>query len=678
MADILFEISDINEVIIKARKDNNLYTSISQLEDDTAKIFDIDKKSSLSQSSSIVDINIPILWNCNSEIINQIIPSVKKLPKLPDIYNHLFDYCNNNKLNIKTYNGFIICGKILDSVSNCIAVPDIFDLYFYDNTSHSKFSNNAFVCDNDSDKDKDNDNIFNIGPFIDIKIHKKVYSSPTEILLSLPKYIHRFCFDCKKLQYYASVMFYLELDRLCGTEFSDIVRANSYFKELNVKISKYGLFHQIVNTIDIDKLMEQTKQNKPDKPDNLDSKDNDYETLDDEGFTPIERALIIYSTLVDPLLLKNMKNIIDILCTFSYRRPPYLFCAMISARQPEVNFNSVYDSLISCTNKYGLALTKYKNKNNQDNSKYTIFDINTYVIRELLYGNNIDNIVDYIKFINYCNFDYNVLLYAKNLLRSVLPKIYHERSAQNIYEIILMSEFTDIFNDIGWNTKLSNNFVRNIVPRLLENLCFSSLLYLVKMHYNIFDFKYSKPLVLFVADSKLNITENDCVKVLKFFYKYSHDFSMDLSDKNGDTFIHRLAINKPELLSSVLNYFGKKITSSSKNKSGDTFIHILTKKKNIEIIRSLIDFVKPILNVQNNNGETPLIIAARMKDEVLFSLFNTYGANKLCRDKYGNTVYHYICMNEMFIGSVIIETENEYGLKPSNYTVLNNYWNFKQ
>jgi len=46
-------------------------------------------------------------------------------------------------------------------------------------------------------------------------------------------------------------------------------------------------------------------------------------------------------------------------------------------------------------------------------------------------------------------------------------------------------------------------------------------------------------------------------------------------------------------------------------------------------------------------------------------------------DIYGNTVYHYICQNELCIGLDIINKENIFGYKPSDYSkISNNYYYF--
>jgi len=41
---------------------------------------------------------------------------------------------------------------------------------------------------------------------------------------------------------------------------------------------------------------------------------------------------------------------------------------------------------------------------------------------------------------------------------------------------------------------------------------------------------------------------------------------------------------------------------------------------------------------------------------------------------FGNTVYHYICMNNMFIKSKIKLTNNKYGYSPLDYTNLKTYY----
>jgi len=659
MADILFNISNINELISKVRHDSKLYMSCRNFEDNIAKFFEIDKK------TSVLDMNFPLLWNFDSESL--IIPYTKAIQKSPDIYNYLLEHFTNLKIDIKINNGFVICGKILESITDQISAPNSYDIFIYDSITHSKFN----------DLIKNGDYMFEVKPDHHVKIHKKLFSSPVEILININKYTNRICFDCRKQDFFATVMFYLDLDKLCNSSDNDIVRANIFFKIISNRVTKFGQFHKIVNSMNIDEL-----RNLQSNSDFLNNPD--FEILDDEGITPIERALRIYFSLENPLLKKNMKDIIDVLCGFNYRRPPFIFAyAMLQQMITKIDLSSLYDSLNLCVNRYGLLINGNSIKLNS--SEMMVSSINTFVVRELLYQNNVEDIIDFLKYINYKDFDHNILLAGNDILRILLPKIYTSLNSRYIYEIVLRSEMVDIFNAIG-KPMFHDNFIKIIVPQLLENSCYISLLYLIKMQYPIFKIKYSKPLLHFIADSKLNITENDCEKVIKFFYKYSNDLSyfIHTGDKNGDTFMHRLSINKPNLIPFLLNMSICKdvdiksfIKLQSKNKNGDTFLHSLVRKKYIDIVRQIIDIIKPIIDLQNNNGETALIISARNNDETFYSLLKKIGANDSIKDKYGNTVYHYICMNEMFIGSVIIETCNEYGYKPSYYTVLNNYWKFK-
>lgn len=658
MADILLNISSINELLFKVRKDIELFTYFKNFEDGIVNFFDIDKK------SSILDMNFPLLWKLDSNTL--MIPHIKSVPSYPDIYQVLLEHAINLKVDIKSCNNFVICGKIIECITDQIYSPNTYEIFFYDNSSYIKFT--EFI--------KNTGDLFDIKNY-HIKIHNKIFSSPLEILINIDKYTNRICFDCKKLDYFATVMFYLNLDKLSNDD-NDLVKANIYFKTVNNRITIFGKIHRIVNSIDIDKLRNFQV--------NLDLSNSDYEILDDEGLTPIERALKIYLSLENPILQKNMKDIIDVLCQFNYRRPPYIFAyVLLQHTTSKIDLNSIYDSLHSCINKYNLLFN--------DNgikplicSDIIIPSINTFVVRELLYQNNAENIEDFIKYISYKDFDYGVLLVGKDNLRTLLPKIYTQSNSRLVHEIILKSEMIDIFNFIG-KPKFNEIFIKAIVPQLLENSCYLSLLYLIKMQYPIFKLKYSKPLLHYIADSKLIITDNDCMNTIKFLNKYFDDITyfLYLSDKNGDTFLHRLSINKPYLIHYFLNISLDKDTNiksliklHSKNKNGDTFLHLLVKKKYIDTIRLLIDIIKPIINLQNDNGETALIISARNNDEILYSLLKLNGANENIKDKYGNTVFHYICMNEMFLGSVIIETDNEYGYKPAHYTNLNSYWKYKE
>ena len=88
--------------------------------------------------------------------------------------------------------------------------------------------------------------------------------------------------------------------------------------------------------------------------------------------------------------------------------------------------------------------------------------------------------------------------------------------------------------------------------------------------------------------------------------------------------------------------------------------------------------IKPeLINLQNKSYETPLIISAKNKQEDYIYFLKGIKADMNISDLYGNTVYHYICLNELCIGMAIDNKENIFGYKPSDYCKISqNYYYF--
>lgn len=110
--------------------------------------------------------------------------------------------------------------------------------------------------------------------------------------------------------------------------------------------------------------------------------------------------------------------------------------------------------------------------------------------------------------------------------------------------------------------------------------------------------------------------------------------------------------------------------------NGDNILHYLCRTSYIDIIKKII-FIDGLNNVKNLDGNTPIIEAAINSQEDIVYLLKSINADLNITDKYGNTVYHYICLNELCIGMAIENKENIFNYKPSDYCkISNNYYYF--
>lgn len=69
------------------------------------------------------------------------------------------------------------------------------------------------------------------------------------------------------------------------------------------------------------------------------------------------------------------------------------------------------------------------------------------------------------------------------------------------------------------------------------------------------------------------------------------------------------------------------------------------------------------------------MISAKSSQEDIIYYLKGIKADMELTDIYGNTVYHYICQNELCVGMDIENKENIFGYKPSDYSkISNNYY----
>lgn len=112
--------------------------------------------------------------------------------------------------------------------------------------------------------------------------------------------------------------------------------------------------------------------------------------------------------------------------------------------------------------------------------------------------------------------------------------------------------------------------------------------------------------------------------------------------------------------------------------NGDTFLHKLCHAGYYEIIQHNIRRVISLIDSKNTMNKTPAIIAAEKLHEEIFYVLKGLNADLEISDIYGNTVYHYICLNKICPGMLIINKKNKYGLTPYDYCkIAPKYYHFQ-
>jgi ankyrin repeat protein len=131
------------------------------------------------------------------------------------------------------------------------------------------------------------------------------------------------------------------------------------------------------------------------------------------------------------------------------------------------------------------------------------------------------------------------------------------------------------------------------------------------------------------------------------------------------------------LIKLIIENNNETIFESTDNLKNNVLHYLCMKDDVINLIKQVIIIKPDILNYQNKSYETPLIICAKFLQENNLYFLRSIKADMDLADINGNSVYHYICLNELCIGMDIENKENIFGYKPSDYCKIStNYYYF--
>lgn len=347
------------------------------------------------------------------------------------------------------------------------------------------------------------------------------------------------------------------------------------------------------------------------------------------GFTPIEYAMKLYLTCCSFELQHSYKSIIIKLTKIIYKR------------DPRIMFDHVLLSTIKNAYSY----------DHKQVAKLQINGINDKIVSWLLINGDINSTLNFLKHNNKIDL-ISIAKYLHSIqkldgLRKLLSKI--QLSKKDFYDVVFETEMIDLLNE----QIMEENYIKEIVKDLILGNKYLSLLYLIKSTKNFFDLSFEKSLFFYKVD----------YKIYKLLLKYG---------KLPKEIFHHVAESE-----NCINVFDLLIQNGANindtDKQGNTFLHSLVKNnnKNTELI---LNNLEEIINNQNSMGETAIILAAKLGNEHLVELLKNYGADLNKKDELENTVYHYICANNILLGSNINESKNKAGLTPINYTIYKKYY----
>ena len=310
-------------------------------------------------------------------------------------------------------------------------------------------------------------------------------------------------------------------------------------------------------------------------------------------------------------------------------------------------------------------------------------DIDDFILRYYIELDLEEKFYSYIKFLNK-RLSGNIINYLIKYSPEKIIKYGIKRklfSKHHLYKIILESEELQHFSTMtkAYVEKIDPQMIMNYFDMIINNSLSKSFYYMYKIDSSILSIKDDDGNTILHLLSEVNFNENFINLILTL-----EENLLMTKNSLGETPLlmhsrrqHHLILNL--LLQYIIhNNMDSLLEDIDNNKN--SIYHILSKSdSNLPLFKLFIQSpsTKLIINKQNSSKQTPIIISTIHQSENIFYLLQTSNANLSIKDAFSNSVYHYICLNEMCIGMAIEDKPNIFGFTPSDYCKISKtYYHF--
>jgi len=473
---------------------------------------------------------------------------------------------------------------------------------------------------------------------------KKKYKTPSQILLQ-----HGFLKRVGWIggDFYVSSMFIIEFQKhidLFNQSFVDPIFGYPYDPLDVYHMPKQDTTHPIklIDMADLEHLLKMKKKN--------------FNTLyvvkgkTSKKITCIEYCLEKYVREQHPIFISQIKQMILYLNEHVYIRPPFLYAKMLKMND---SHKELYELLLDGKNKYNIEDTNF--------TPSSINNLDMYIVEHCIKNDKYEWLITYIEYIGSVIDSAIIKLIIKYMAIHILKRLIVDKVITDLnlmYYAIFMTQEIDLFKHIDYNNDLAVNYVEDI----LKNSLIRSFYFIVKMDQSIINMSFDgcKNILHYVSpNNSMEITKN----LIELINRLKPEL-IDLKDDNNETPILYHSKHNPTLIGLFLEF---DFDSTILDNDGNSFMHHLCKHNQTGILKNAIKKFPALLNLPNKNSESPAIIACQSNHEDMFYTLKGFGADMNAQDRYGNTVYHYICNNSMCLAMIIDNTKNYFGLTPENY-----------
>jgi hypothetical protein len=256
----------------------------------------------------------------------------------------------------------------------------------------------------------------------------------------------------------------------------------------------------------------------------------------------------------------------------------------------------------------------------------------------------------------------------------------------NVSNVSNISNESNLSNESNKNSENSEKIIDpddiliilNTLKDVIKNGLSNSFFLIYQICPNILDDDYLRTIYKTKSnDCNTNVIHwietDESLEILQLICKFRPDI-VNIRDKRGLTPL--LAITKDynedtntSIENIIVHLLANGADYDDTDENGDTILHILIRKGNKKLVNTILRLVPSIINNQNMDMMTPVMLAAISGNESMVYALEGCNADNTYKDKQGNLVYHYICSKGICPGSIVINEPNYFGFRPSDYSI---------
>jgi hypothetical protein len=649
------------------------------------KLLNIDK---IIQNDSILNDDYVIVQKFEDKI-SELYKTDNNSEIIDEDLSILYDITENNNYNIKIYSKpnlsiFKLESEIIDLSNNFVFggsyIRSIFNKYNLESDEKLELELHLYPLSN-----IDFEKLSIIGSYIETPtmFYKKVNNlivylnkfkskSIGEVLLN-NSYIKRCIFYKERL--YCSPMFILEY--ALNKDFISTTIIDPVF---HTKIDLFGIYPKklikkdtlidLINLKDFESFKSKLIEI------NLNESCNDI--LD--AITPIEYAMKLFINETCLVIRDQIKLIIaELFKNSNFIRHPAFYAELLNLTNiDEELFSTLSDEKFIEMKKYldRDTLSKLSNLSN-------LSDIDDFILKYYIELDLEEKFYSYIKFLNK-RLSGNIINYLIKYSPEKIIKYGIKRklfSRHHLYKIILESEELQHFSTMSkaYAEDIDQQMMMNYFDTIINNCLSKSFYYMYKLDHSILSIKDDDGNTILHLLSEENFNE----KFINLILTLGENLLMEKNNLGETPLLmhsrrqHHLILNL--LLQYIIHNNMDSLLEDLDNDKNSIY-HILSKSdSNLPLFKLFIQSpsTKLVINKQNSSKQTPIIISTIHQSENIFYLLQTSNADLSIKDAFSNSVYHYVCLNEMCIGMAIEDKPNIFGFTPSDYCKISKtYYHF--